>query len=573
MRIKFTLLAAAASMLLAAQAQTLTFNMGNDEGAVILNKGKFNPYGRFIGNTSEGTVIQVGTVDFGSGDAYKSVSIRFANGWSNGGYAILSAGATYAEAVPFTQIALINFRDSYQNFRSIGANFAGGVSDVSELSGGQLAREDLVFTNPTGKQNVYLTFVGRAGNIMDVRFYDTELAADYFESGSMLKEPRDLNGYAEVSAVLPITGATLVTSPSADTRIDGDSWGWTQEGVVVNYGTVDFGDEGFDQVILGVASHWNGDVAADNIDVYVDDVENAANLLATVWTGIEIRNGKIYLARNIESTVTGEHTVFLVWHGGSTNVSEVEFCHGELWSLGNRVDTTPFNAEKVNEQPSDKAVRYSFLNSMQDSPNYIGRNSNRTTILNQGQWEDDNVGYTGDGTVLRIEGFDFQDGQFDKMLVSHSTGNNDPSYVENYYFKFYIDLEADASTGAPRRAPIEDWGAAPLQLADVEPIATVQNQPTGGWGTVMTTKGELSRVMGEHTVYILYGGDGANIKDIYLDDQVEDPYTGIADVQVAKTANGNVYSIDGRLVKKGATSLDGLDKGIYIFNGEKHLVK
>ena len=44
-------------------------------------------------------------------------------------------------------------------------------------------------------------------------------------------------------------------------------------------------------------------------------------------------------------------------------------------------------------------------------------------------------------------------------------------------------------------------------------------------------------------------------------------------MQVAKTANGNVYSIDGRLVKKGATSLDGLDKGIYIFNGEKHLVK
>ena len=554
MKMRFTLLAAAAAMLLTAQAETLTLQMGHGEGATILNNGRFNPNGMFIGNTSTDTQIEIGEVDFGSGDLYQAVSVRFANGWSNGGALILSAGETIDEAVPFAQIDLINFHDSYTNFRSIGANIE----------------------SPTGVQKVFMTFVERAGNIMDVRFYEEAFTEDSFESGSMLKEPNQMADYN--GTIMPIDGAELIYSPSADTRIDNGSWGWTQEGVVVKYGTLDFGDDGFDQVILGVASHWDGDKAADNIDVYIDDYENADNLLATVWTGIEIRNGKIYLARNIEKVVTGEHIVYLLWHGGSTNVAEVEFCKGQLWSIGNRVD--PVATEVIDETPSDKADRYSFLASMQNSEDavYIGRNSDRTTILNRGQWEDDNVGYTGDGTVLKITGIDFKEGQFDKILVSHSTGMSGAAYTDYSNFKFYLDLEDAPTTadGAPMRLVVDDWANVRDQLTGIDPVATVKLQPTAGWGNVKTTIGDLSKVEGVHDVYVIYtAADGANVKDIYLDDQEEDEpvSTGVTTVTAVKAVNNNVYTIDGRLVRKNATSLEGLASGLYIFNGQKYIVK
>ena len=49
-----------------------------------------------------------------------------------------------------------------------------------------------------------------------------------------------------------------------------------------------------------------------------------------------------------------------------------------------------------------------------------------------------------------------------------------------------------------------------------------------------------------------------------ITEQVE---TGVTEVNTAKAVDGNVYSIDGRLVKTHAQDLSGLDQGIYIFNG------
>ena len=552
MKKTLTLLFAAAAMMLS--AQTLTFQMGNDEGAAILNGGKFNAYGRFIGNTGENTAILVGQVDFGAGDVYKAVSIRFANGWSNGGKAILKAGLTLSAAEEFASMDLINFYDSYTNFRSIGANFS---------------------MAPTGLLNVYLTFESRAGNIMDVRFYNDEFTADSYENGSMLKEPCDLAGYTDMATVLNIDNSERVYPTDGDTpRIDNGSWGWTGEGVIVKYGDLDFGEGDYKQVVLELASHWQGDQVDHSVDVYIDDTDNEANLIANIWCGIDVKT-KLYLARNIES-ITGNHTIYLKWHGGSCNIANVHFVKDYLYSVGNRIDTTPLNVEKCHEQPSDKAFRYSFRSGVADGDNVVnvGKNSDRTTILNNGQWEDNNVGYTADGSVLRVSGVDFKDGEFDKMLVNYATGNNDPSYPESNNFKFYIDLEDNAATGAgaPRRAI--DWGKSRLELADVEPVATIWMQSSGGWGDEVTTIGDMSAVSGEHDLYIVYAGDGANIKDIYLDDQEEKITTGVETVKVTKTiTDGNVYSIDGRLVKKGAGTVEGLQPGLYILNGRKVVVK
>ena len=547
----FTLMAAAVAMMFTAQAETLTFQMGVNDGAVILNNGKFNPLGSFIGNTSgdEGqeTVIQVAQVDFGTGDTYKAVSLRFANGWGGGGQAIIKVGDDFETAETIATIDLINWHDSYTNFRSIGANFS---------------------MAPTGQKYVYLTFQGRAGNIQDVRLYNDEFTADMFESGSMLKEPCDLAGYADKATVLDINNSTLTYSSNPETRIDNGSWGWTGEGVVVNYGTLDFGNGDYKQVVLELASHWQGDQADHNVDVYLDDYENGEPI-ATVWCGIDVK-AKLYLARNIEA-ISGEHTVYLKWHGGSCNIANVHFVKDYLYSLGNICD--PVILTKDNYQPSENASRYSFLDGAKNMEGvvYIGRDSGRTTILNKGQWESDNVGWTGGGTVLKVTGVDFGDGHFNEMLVSHATGASWLGYISESNFKFYLDLEADAEP-APGMRRVSDWGNAAAELADVEPIATVWLQATGGWGNVYTTKGELAEVEGVHDLYILYtSGDGANIKDLYLDGMRE-VETAVKTVKVANVANGNVYSFDGRLVKKG-TSTEGLQPGLYIIGNKKVLVK
>lgn len=62
----------------------------------------------------------------------------------------------------------------------------------------------------------------------------------------------------------------------------------------------------------------------------------------------------------------------------------------------------------------------------------------------------------------------------------------------------------------------------------------------------------------------------SSIKGISFEAKVS---TGIeAPTKVAED-DKNVYALDGRLVRRGTTSLDGLKKGIYIVNGKKLIIK
>lgn len=50
--------------------------------------------------------------------------------------------------------------------------------------------------------------------------------------------------------------------------------------------------------------------------------------------------------------------------------------------------------------------------------------------------------------------------------------------------------------------------------------------------------------------------------------------TGISTPQTVKpTVSSNIYSLDGRIVRRNASSLDGLSKGIYVYQGKKIVVK
>ena len=52
-----------------------------------------------------------------------------------------------------------------------------------------------------------------------------------------------------------------------------------------------------------------------------------------------------------------------------------------------------------------------------------------------------------------------------------------------------------------------------------------------------------------------------------------DGTTGVTEISTASVGDSNVYATDGKIVKSNAKNLDGLGKGIYIFKGEKMVVK
>lgn len=69
-----------------------------------------------------------------------------------------------------------------------------------------------------------------------------------------------------------------------------------------------------------------------------------------------------------------------------------------------------------------------------------------------------------------------------------------------------------------------------------------------------------STMSGAKTMNTVFVGEGGSV-------------TAIDDVQVSPQASFDVYHINGMLVKKNAIDLNGLDKGIYIVNGKKYVVK
>lgn len=73
-------------------------------------------------------------------------------------------------------------------------------------------------------------------------------------------------------------------------------------------------------------------------------------------------------------------------------------------------------------------------------------------------------------------------------------------------------------------------------------------------------------------------GDDAQAKDItfFIDDEEQGTITAIENISADTVSTGStkhVYNLNGQLVRHGATSLEGLPKGIYIVNNKKVIVK
>ena len=475
----------------------------------IIKDGKFDKMYSNIGNTGGGTQVYVGEVDFGeNGDKYKAASVLHANNWNGrGGYAVLSFGESVETALPFTAMEIGKTPNSYNSYREFAASMACLNADSLALG----TSDTIAVAKPTGVQKVYLTYVNHAGNIRGIQFYeenipDTLYAKDGDNAGIMLVQPDEFAGNADKYVRVESVNSTpaVPTGEGTDykeTRLNGDAWGWTSDGFVASYGNVDFTDA--KQVVLFL-NHWSGNIT-DYLEVYIDDT-TSTNMVARVWVGQELRDGKYPLANNLLSEVSGTHELLVKWRGGSTDLSAVEIWKEAQWNL-----TPDCGIVLVDDKPSENAFHSTFE----------GQPENQTSkwayeIINQGQRESNgNVGYTGNGTVLLFKDVDFGENAYNKIIVNHAAANGGNLWlgeVNEANFSFYADNVNS----------IEDWKDATKRaeiIANSTPVAVVRMQSTGDWGIRKHVAGDLSVVYDVQNLYMVYNtpGEGANVWDIYLE--------------------------------------------------------
>lgn len=560
---KFTLLTASLAGLMMLGANTVSAQLNiptisysiatnhNNPDVKIFDCGaKFNLVSGFIGWTGEDTKVELGEVDFGTdGNKFKASSIELANGWFCDGWAILHAGPSYEESVPFTQMGL-NETGGYDNFVTYAANFACNTSSDSWSNGP--AMEGISYTKPTGKQNVYLTFIGGAGNIRSINFYEQELTAKDFvrnlnDDGTpsyddmiALLSPDQYEGYGDVSIrIMSAESVALNPDEFPDARLDGESWGWTGNGFMADYGNVDFGNGDYKQIVLNL-THWSENLS-DYMEVYLDAVEEG-NMIAKVWAGRNLE-GKVHinLAKNLKA-INGTHRVICKWIGGSINLKYVEFVKQAVWPIA-----TECGVQIEDVEPAADAFHMTFENCPEGYGNPWGY-----TVWCKGVYESaGNIGYTKNGTVIEFydengDGVDFGDGSYKRIIVNHACDKTYAGPIEQSNFSFYIDLDPEfIYTPEDFDQNLSDI------LADHEPICVVRLQGTGNWATRKKTAGQIvTPVSGKHNLFMVYNNTyadnaGANVFDIYMD--TVEP-AGVESIVNDKANNVNVYTAEGEVI-------------------------
>jgi len=491
----------------------------------ILADGKFDKANQNVGNCSENTTLYLGEVDFGAnGERYLAASVTFANGWYTDGFAILHAGSDFESSLPFTQMGF-DETGGYQRYLNYGANLACNFTDTLQWSGKHPAMEGITYTKPVGRQKVYLTFVGGSGNIRYVNFYtDAFVEEDFYteeddtwKAGLALREPNQKPGYDLISyKVYSLESVPAVPvgegTDFPDTRIDTaaqNAWGWTSEGFIADYGTIDFGSGDYKQLVA-YFTHWSENIY-DWLDFYLDEVKEE-NLFASFWSGLDLQNGPVApFAKNIKS-ISGQHKVLVRWRGGSSNLQAIEFVKQQLW-----IEHPDCGITLVDDLPEPDAFHFTFLGCPEGQGNPWGYE-----VKVRGQYESrGNIGYTGNGTVIDFygdgEGVDFGNDPYKRVIVYHSSDKSWIGEVEESNFTFYLDLDPNFIYTA------EDWEN---NLAGIleghDPVAVVRLQGTGSWTVYKHVAGEfLVPVTGKHELFMVYNtpstSTGANVLDIYFD--------------------------------------------------------
>ena len=279
-----------------------------------------------------------------------------------------------------------------------------------------------------------------------------------------------------------------------------------------------------------------------------DDKAEVINYLITDQNGATY-NGKGANGEEIQHTISGlkagtDYTFTIVAQDENANTSD---------ALTVQATTTALTAAPAPTQ---------------DAENVISIYSDAYTTATP------NLGYYDWGSPTRFTGITIDGNptlQFENMNY-YGLGFNTQLDVTEMDF-LHIDIYSDQA-GTLGIVPI--WWNAEAN-ANFPEIRSIVNYSAGEWSSIDISMSDFEDVTrGDsnlaHQLKLDYG-NGANI----LIDNIffwKERVTAVTDVKVSNVrSNGIVYSIDGRIVKTGATDLSGLTGGIYIFNGKKVLVK
>ena len=279
-----------------------------------------------------------------------------------------------------------------------------------------------------------------------------------------------------------------------------------------------------------------------------DDKAEVINYLITDQNGATY-NGKGANGEEIQHTISGlkagtDYTFTIVAQDENANTSD---------ALTVQATTTALTAAPAPTQ---------------DAENVISIYSDAYTTATP------NLGYYDWGSPTRFTGITIDGNptlQFENMNY-YGLGFNTQLDVTEMDF-LHIDIYSDQA-GTLGIVPI--WWNAKAN-ANFPEIRSIVNYSAGEWSSIDIPMSDFEDVTrGDsnlaHQLKLDYG-NGANI----LIDNIffwKERVTAVTDVKVRNVrSNGIVYSIDGRIVKTGATDLSGLTGGIYIFNGKKVLVK
>ena len=518
-------------------AENLVFKMTEDSGVEIINNGRFYPENQCIGSTQPGSTICLGEIDFGNRDKYFACSIEIAHeNRDMEGFADFYFGHPDEGGLMFNDVA-VKGTGAFQYYRTFRYNFYPEDSKV-----------------PSGKGKVYMRYRECEGNVKSITFFSEAIDDD--NQGEV---PDPVYKYHSLLA----SSATIINPEGGEARLnDQGAIGWAGNGVMAKFAGVDFKDGNIYQQVAVVSSH-GGTGLTTFLELYIDNPDSEDNLIAKIWTGRDFR-WEVYapLADNLKEGISGVHDLYVVWTG-STNLKEVQLIEGKPWEVEEPVKPV----ELIDEELSGNEYGMFFDD--------MGGHPNTTEILAPGadgaRYESQNLGYTSYGVVVKFNQVDFQDGQFTRILVDHSS---DQMSLPNSSFDFYIDLPFSA----------EDFEDLSI-LDDQEMLASVVAQGTNDWGKHMKRSGKmLSSISGVHDLYIVLKlSSGANVHGVYLD---TDLGTSIKEINRVSNLNVTVlnsevtvksindlqsifvYGIDGKLVKSknvtGNTASLKIGKGLYI---------
>lgn len=514
-----TFLGLFAGLFATASAEDLVIKMTEESGVEIVNNARFDIVNKCLGNTMSGTTICLGEIDFGDGTTYVANGAEFAHeNKATEGSLDFYMGDPDNGGLLFTQID-VKGTGAFQYYRTYRYNFYPEGTDG--------------FTWPTGKHQVYMRYNNCEGNLKKIVFYNNEFTEE--EQGEMADPVYNCQKIAASA------GSVVNKDEFPDTKLnDEGAWGWTDAGLIVKFPSIDFKDGNTYQQIAVVSTHGGSTNPDGFLEIYIDGTDSEDNMIARIWTARDWY-WTVYgtLAKNLEKNISGVHDLYVKWTG-ATNLKEIQLIEGTPWEVE---DDEPEKIELIDEPLTDNAygMHFDSMGGIENTVEFMAYGSDDL------KFEASNIGYTSYGVVLKFVDVDFQNGQFTRILVDHSS---DQASLGSSTFDFYIDLDHD------------DYSDLSVLENDTK-LATVQAQGTSNWATPKKTAGTMtSKVEGVHDLYMVFRTDaGANIHGVYLDTDYDPSSISTATIEGVK-----VWGMTNAVCIESAT--ESLTVDVYNFAGQ-----